>query len=176
MEHDEDNCLICLMPMSESKLIIRCPHDHGLHVNCAVRMLAETDRQTCPYCSQPLQILPHLRMRPSLWSRARVVVEHTIYAVLMVCLMMLTVRCHPMPWRLNLSVAKLRWKYERFNIHGEGLVAVRQWVVRMLGCIAAAVVIAVFETVMQDVYGEEFNYASAFVYGVLVVKYGKERD
>lgn len=78
--------------------------------------------------------------------------------------------------RLNLSVAKLRWKYERFNIHGEGLVAVRQWVVRMLGCIAAAVVIAVFETVMQDVYGEEFNYASAFVYGVLVVKYGKERD
>lgn len=172
---DQDNCLICLMPLTES-LVIRCPHDHGLHVCCAARMLAEMDRQTCPYCSEVLDIIPYILMRPSAWRRVLVVAEHAFYALFMIFLISISVRCHPVPWKLNASVVKMRWKYEYFNIHGEGLAVVRQWVKKMMGCVAAAVVIAVFETIMYGVYGKTFDCASAFVYGVLVVMYGKERD
>ena len=172
---DEDNCLICLTSLTES-LVIRCPHSHGLHVGCAVRMLAEMDRQTCPYCFQMLDIIPYIRMRPSVWRRGLVVAEHVFYALFMIVLMSVSVRCHPVPWKLNASVLKLRWKHEHFNIHGDGLVAVREWAKKMVCCVAAAVVIAAFETVMYGVYGKKFDCASAFVYGVLVVMYGKERD
>ena len=172
---DQDNCLICLAPLTES-LVIRCPHDHGLHVGCAVRMLAAMDRQTCPYCSEVLDIIPYIRMRPSMWRRGLVVAEHGFYGLFMIFLMSVSVRCHPVPWKLNASVLKLRWKYEYFNIHEEGLLAVRQWATKMMGCFAAAVVIALFETIMYGAYGKKFDCASAFVYGVLVVMYGKQAD
>jgi hypothetical protein len=173
----DSNCLVCLADTTTSpaSCVIRCPNNHPLHAQCALRMLALMGKNTCPYCTGRLEIAPLINSQPSAWTRAKVLVEHGLYMWVMCFLVLFSAHSSPLPWKLSWTVAKLRWRYEHFNIHAEGLEAIRAWVRRKIMCIALALVLVAVEEVLHALLGDVYTYSSAFVYGFLIVMYGNRR-
>ena len=172
---EEANCLICLSSVANQNTV-KCPNNHALHVQCALKMMARMGRHTCPYCFQQLGVIPLVHVKPSVWSRVMVSVEHGVYVVVMFILLLCSAHSYPILWKLNWSITKLRWRYEHFEVHVEGLMLIRAWMLRKIVCIAVGLAIAVCESVLRHQFGYVYEYASAFAYGFVIVMYGDTHE